>query len=189
MHEEKREIITKEMILEKFKKNNTPVYVICGVILLVCTGLFLAGMKTLLASVSEQMGDQGSVAKTVLWALMVLAVVGVAFVCGREILHTAKGLKDIREGDVIITHTRFLRHVEFECPRTPNYDGYDTVYFQDGKTYRIYRNHDRSLACSSRLSTALQLSENGDPYIVVTLASDPDTVVDLYCEKFYAYKD
>ncbi len=186
MHEEKREIITREMILEKFKKNNTPVYVVCGVGLLVCTGIFLMGMIALLKSVSGQMGEQGSV---VLWALLVVGMASVAFVCGREILRTAKGLKDIREGDIIIEHARFLRHVEYECPRTVHYDGYDMVYFQDGKTYKIHRNHDRSLACSSRLSTALQLSENGDPYVVVTLASDPMTVVDLYCEKFYAYRE
>ena len=65
----------------------------------------------------------------------------------------------------------------------------DTVYFQDGKKYTIHRNTDGTVLYPSRLETALQLSEYGDPYIVVCMASDPDTVVELYCEKFYAYRE
>lgn len=188
MHEEKREIVTKEMILAKFKKTTAPTYIVGGGILLLCVIVFGISMSLILNEVFSGLQKE-SAFTIIIGAGMMIGTIVIGIMAVREIIKTVRNLRDIHLNQIVIERAIFLRHVEYECPRTQFSDGYDMVYFQDGKTFKIHRNHDRSLACTSRLSTALQLSENGDPYIVVTFSNDPNTVVDLYCEKFYAYRE
>lgn len=189
MHEEKREIITKEMILEKYKKSNVPMYIISIVVLLIVAAVFGFGMSSLFKGIAQEGGAE----RTPMYILLGLVLIGiVGYVTYRVIrmfIGLFKGIHDIRNEDIIISHAKFDKHVVFDGPRTPFSGGYDTVYFQDGKRYTIHRNTDGSVVYPSRLETALQLSEYGDSYIVVCMASEPDKIVELYCEKFYTYRE
>ena len=188
MHEEKREIITREMILEKYKKSGTSTYILAGVLLLIVTVALGFGMSTLFKGIAAEGIERSPM--HILLGLFLIGIVGyVAYKLIRTFVGMIKGVNDIRHDDILISHAKFDKHVIFDGPRTPFSGGYDTVYFQDGKKYTIHRNTDGTVLYPSRLETALQLSEYGDPYIVVCMASDPDTVVELYCEKFYAYRE
>lgn len=188
MHEEKREIITKEMILEKYKKSTTPTYIIGGVILLIAAVAFGFGISMLFKGIAAE-GIERSPMHIVV-GLVLIGIAGyVAYRLVRTFVGMFKGINDIRNEDIIISHAKFDKHVIFDSPRTPFSGGSDTVYFQNGKKYTIHRNTDGTVMYPPRLETALQLSEYGDSYIVVCMASDPDTVVELYCEKFYAYRE
>lgn len=154
MHEDKREIITKEMILEKFKKSNTPTYILGGVILLIATVAFGFGMSMLFKGIAAE-GVERSPMHIVL-GLALIGIVGyVAYKLIRTFVGMIKGVNDIRHEDILISHAKFDKHVIFDGPRTPFSGGYDTVYFQDGKRYTIHRNTDGTVVYPSRLETAL----------------------------------
>ena len=67
--------------------------------------------------------------------------------------------------------------------------GEDVVYFEGGREWRIRRERHLEPYYLSRLSVALQLSEPGDTYIIVTMKTNPTEVLALYSEKFYLHKE
>ncbi len=188
MHEDKREVITREMLLKKFNRGayfNFPIYGVAGVVTAIVFAIFAS---KLVEELAKEPADQAEGFMAFCGAVML----ALAVVFGYLIYKTVTLIRAVKNEDgsqVIIERAKFISYVEFDPWRSLMDHGYDVVSFEGGKEYRIYHDKRNGSSCPSRLSVWLQLSEYGDTYIIVTMKNDPQTVVDLYSEKFFIYRE
>lgn len=188
MQEDRREVITREMLLKKFNRGAYfyfPIYGAAGVVTVIVFAVFASKFAGELA---KQPADQ-AVGFMAFCGVVMLAL---AAVCAYLIYKTVMLIRAVKNedgGQVVIERAKFLSFVEFDPWHSLRDYGYDVVSFEGGKEYRIYHDKRNGSSCPSRLSVWLQLSEYGDTYIIVTMKNDPQTVVDLYSEKFFTYKE
>ena len=188
MLEDKREIITREMLLKKFSRGsyfNFPIYAVAGLITAIVFAVFASGLVDELTKASADRAIGFMVFSAVVM-LVLLTLFG--FLIFKTVM-LIRTLKNEDGGQVVIDRAKFISYVEFDPWHSLMDHGYDVVTFEGGKEYRIYHDKQHGSQCPSRLSVWLQLSEYGDTYIIVTTKSNPTEVVDLYSEKFFIYKE
>ena len=188
MQEDKREVITREMLLSNFKKTASVEYVlygIGGVLTAVLCGVFVSACMKELTKSAETRSDGFAIFASII--ALVLAGLFAALV-----VKTVQMIRAVKNDDgqqILIERAAFLRHEIFRPELSLKECGDDVVYFEGGREWRIRRQRHREPYYPSRLSVALQLSEPGDTYIIVTMKSNPTEVLALYSEKFYVYKE
>ena len=188
MLEENREIITKEKILAKFKRNHKSRFILGSVVLTVCAVVFCIGLWIIIKELTQTDADKSIIAIVI--GFVMLGVMG--YGCYRVVYRFIIMAKDLRNKpyeEIIISHAAFDKQVCFDGPRTLLSNGYDAIYFQDGKKFFVDRDSDGFAVYPKELYEALKHTQPGDLYIVVCKANKPEEVVDLYCEKFYVYKE
>lgn len=187
MQGERRAVITREEIRKKLRRELIPGYAVVMVLTLICLVAFLIGMGSMIKTLAQN--PQENIMTLAFSAGVVLVTAGIAIGLIVSLAKDAKRIGDVFGNRFVIEHVPFVSHEIFDRRRSLDHSGYDRVIFEGNKTYSVFRNRYGAADYPSPLSTALQLSAPGDLYVVVTLASDPQTIVDLYCEKFYAYRE
>ena len=188
MQEDKREVITREMLLQNFKKSAGVEYVLYGIggmLTVVLCGVFASALFKELGKSAETRSDGFAIFA----AIITLALAGLFAMLVYKTMQMIRAVKNEDGQQVIIERAAFLRHEVSRPELSLKEWGYDVVYFEGGREWRIRRERHREPYYPSRLSVALQLSEPGDTYIIVTMKSNPTEVLALYSEKFYAYKE
>ena len=188
MQEDKREVITREMLLSNFKKTASVEYVLYGI-----GGVLTAALCGVFASACIKELAKSAEARSNGFAIFA-AIITLVFAClfAALVYKTVQMIRAVKNDDgqqILIERAAFLRHEIFRPELSLKEWGDDVVYFEGGREWRIRRERHREPYYPSRLSVALQLSEPGDTYIIVTMKSNPTEVLALYSEKFYVYKD
>lgn len=188
MQEDKREVITREMLLQNFKKSAGVEYVlygIGGVLTAVLCGVFVSACMKELTKTAETRSDGFAIFA----AIIALVFAGLFAVLVVKTVQMIRAVKNDDGQQILIERAAFLRHEIFRPELSLKEYGDDVVYFEGGREWRIRRERHREPYYPSRLSVALQLSEPGDTYIIVAMKSNPTEVLALYSEKFYVYKE
>ena len=188
MQEDKREVITREMLLSNFKKTASVEYVlygIGGVLTAVLCGVFVSACIKELTKSAETRSDGFAIFA----AIIALVLAGLFAALVVKTVQMIRAAKNDDGQQILIERAAFLRHEIFRPELSLKEYGDDVVYFEGGREWRIRRERHREPYYPSRLSVALQLSEPGDTYIIVTMKSNPTEVLALYSEKFYVYKE
>ena len=155
MHEDKREVITREMLLKKFNRGAYfyfPIYGAAGVVTAIVFAIFTSKLAEELA---KEPADQ-AVGFMAFCGAVLLAL---AAVCAYLIYKTVTLIRAVKNEDgaqVVIERAKFISYVEFDPWRSLMDHGYDVVSFEGGKEYRIYHDKRNGSSCPSRLSVWLQ---------------------------------
>ena len=154
MQEDKREVITREMLINNFKKTASVEYVLYGI-----GGVLTAALCGVFVSACIKELTKSAEARSNGFAIFA-AIITLVFAClfAALVYKTVQMIRAVKNEDgqqVIIERAAFLRHEIFRPEQSLREYGYDVVYFEGGREWRIRRERHREPYYPSRLSVGL----------------------------------
>lgn len=182
MYEEKRELVNNAMIINKLtdRYGKKLLGTVIGLV------LFIPLIAIVLYLGKDVMLQTGS--DTLYWVLNVCLLLATVVYAVIIIVRYVKCIRSLRAGEFLVERVEFLRHVEYDTPRTLFSYGSDAIYFTGGKKHTI-KHYKRHNDYSERLLDTLKFTAEGDMFWVVVFPDKPNDVIDLYAEKIFVYKN